>query len=111
MCSSDLSERPGTLAGRKLKDDVSEETKFRRLQEIVDLQRKHSGFRTQEFVGQTVEVLIDKESKKSDLEWAGRNSQNLTVVFPKGEFKLGDFVKVTITDCTTGTLKGVIVNH
>ena len=101
------SERPGTLAGRKLKDDVPEETKFRRLQEIVDLQRKHSGFRTQEFVGQTVEVLIDKESKKSNLEWAGRNSQNLTVVFPKGDFKLGDFVNVKITDCTTGTLKGL----
>jgi tRNA-2-methylthio-N6-dimethylallyladenosine synthase len=69
------SERPGTLAGRKMDDDVPEATKLRRLQEIVDLQRTHSAFRTQEFVGQTVEVLVEKESKKSPNDWSGRNNK------------------------------------
>jgi tRNA-2-methylthio-N6-dimethylallyladenosine synthase len=101
------SERPGTMAGRKMEDDVPEPTKARRLQEIVNLQREHSSFRTQEFLGKTVEVLIEKESKRSDTEWAGRNSQSITVVFPKGNYKKGDFVNVTITDCTSGTLKGI----
>jgi tRNA-2-methylthio-N6-dimethylallyladenosine synthase len=103
------SERPGTLAGRKMKDDVPEETKLRRLQEIVDLQRKHSAFRTQEFLGQTVEVLIEKESKKSPNDWSGRNSQSITVVFPKENYKIGDFVNVKITNCTSGTLIGEAV--
>jgi tRNA-2-methylthio-N6-dimethylallyladenosine synthase len=67
------SERPGTLAGRKMEDDVAEETKLRRLQEIVDLQRIHSGIRTKEFVGKTVEVLVEKVSKKSDKDLSGRN--------------------------------------
>ena len=100
------SERPGTLAGRKMEDDVPEETKLRRLQEIVDLQRKHSAFRTQEYLGQTLEVLIEKESKKSDKDWSGRNSQNITVVFPKEDYKIGDFVNVEIKSCTSGTLIG-----
>ena len=100
------SERPGTLAGRKMEDDVPEETKLRRLQEIVDLQRKHSAFRTQEYLGQTLEVLIEKESKKSDKDWSGRNSQNITVVFPKENYQIGDFVNVEILNCTSGTLIG-----
>lgn len=104
------SERPGTLAGRKMKDDVPEETKLRRLQEIVDLQRKHSALRTQEFLGQTVEVLIEKESKKSPNDWSGRNSQSITVVFPKENYKIGDFVNVKITNCTSGTLIGEAVH-
>jgi len=103
------SERPGTLAGRKMEDDVPEETKLRRLQEIVDLQRKHSAIRTQEYLGQTLEVLIEKESKKSDKDWSGRNSQNITVVFPKEDYKIGDFVNVKITSCTSGTLIGEAV--
>lgn len=105
------SERPGTLAGRKLEDDVPETTKLRRLQEIVDLQREHSALRTQEFLGQTVEVLIEKESKRSSEEWAGRNSQSIMVVFPKEHYKKGDFVNVKITDCTSGTLKGIAVGY
>lgn len=100
------SERPGTLAGRKMEDDVPEETKLRRLQEIVDLQRKHSAYRTQEYLGQTLEVLIEKESKKSDKDWSGRNSQNITVVFPKENYQIGDFVNVEILNCTSGTLIG-----
>ena len=103
------SERPGTLAGRKMKDDVSEEIKARRLQEIVDLQQKHALLRSEEFIGKTVEVLVEKVSKKSAEEFSGRNSQSITVVFPKENFKIGDFVNVKITSCTSGTLKGEAV--
>lgn len=105
------SERPGTLAGRKMDDDVPEETKLRRLQEIVDLQRIHSGIRTKEFVGKTVEVLVEKVSKKSDKDLSGKNSQSLVVVFPREEFKIGDFVNVKITSCTSGTLIGEAVGY
>ena len=103
------SERPGTLAGRKMEDDVTEETKARRLQEIVDLQQKHAWFRSEEFIGQTVEVLVEKVSKKSTEEFSGRNSQSITVVFPKENYKIGDFVLVKIESCTSGTLKGKAV--
>ncbi|MBC8645473.1 tRNA (N6-isopentenyl adenosine(37)-C2)-methylthiotransferase MiaB [Flavobacterium lindanitolerans] len=105
------SERPGTLAGRKMEDDVPEETKLRRLQEIVDLQRKHSAFRTREFLGQTVEVLIEKTSKKSEEQFSGRNSQSITVVFPRENYKIGDFVNVKINSCTSGTLIGEAVGY
>lgn len=100
------SERPGTLAGRQMADDVAEDVKSKRLQEIVDLQRSHSLLRTQEFVGTVVEVLIDKVSKKSANDLSGRNSQNLTVVFPKENYKIGDFIMVKIDSCTSGTLIG-----
>ncbi|MFA9188124.1 tRNA (N6-isopentenyl adenosine(37)-C2)-methylthiotransferase MiaB [Flavobacterium sp. FBOR7N2.3] len=105
------SERPGTLAGRKMEDDVPEETKARRLQEIVDLQQKHAWFRSEEFIGKTVEVLIEKVSKKSTEEFSGRNSQSITVVFPKENYKIGDFVNVKINSCTSGTLKGEAVGY
>jgi tRNA-2-methylthio-N6-dimethylallyladenosine synthase len=105
------SERPGTLAGRKMEDDVPEETKLRRLQEIVALQREHSAMRTQEFVGKTVEVLIEKDSKRSDKDWSGRNPQNIMVVFPKENYKIGEFVNVKITNCTSGTLLGEAVGY
>ncbi|MFN7100020.1 MAG: MiaB/RimO family radical SAM methylthiotransferase, partial [Flavobacterium sp.] len=105
------SERPGTLAGRKMEDDVPEETKARRLQEIVDLQQKHAWFRSEEFIGQIVEVLVEKVSKKSTEEFSGRNSQSITVVFPKENYKIGDFVNVRITSCTSGTLKGEAVGY
>ena len=103
------SERPGTLAGRKMEDDVTDETKARRLQEIVDLQQKHAWFRSEEFIGQTVEVLVEKVSKKSTEEFSGRNSQSITVVFPKEDYKIGDFVLVKVESCTSGTLKGKAV--
>lgn len=103
------SERPGTLAARKMKDDIPDEVKKRRLQEVIDLQQKLALQRTQRFLGQTVEVLIEKSSKKSDLHWSGRNSQNTTVVFPKENYKVGDFVLVKVTDCTTSTLIGEAV--
>jgi len=105
------SERPGTLAARKLEDDVPEEIKKRRLQEIVDLQQNIALERTKRFVGQTVEVLIEKSSKKSDEHWSGRNSHNTTVVFPKGTYKVGDFVNVKINDCTSATLIGEAIGY
>lgn len=100
------SERPGTMASRKMKDDVPEETKKRRLTEIVDLQQKHSAVRTQSFLGKEVEVLIERESKKNKDEWSGRTQHNIVAVFPKKHYKPGDFVKVKITNCTTATLIG-----
>ena len=103
------SERPGTMAARKLKDDVPEKVKKRRLQEIIALQQRHSLFRTQQHLGKIEEVLIEKESKKSKDHWAGRNTQNTMVVFPKGDYKIGDFVMVKITDCTSATLLGEAV--
>lgn len=105
------SERPGTMAARKMEDDVPEETKKRRLQEIVDLQQTIAMERTKRFVGQTVEVLIEKTSKRSEEHWSGRNSQNTTVVFPKGDYKVGDFVNVHILDCTSATLIGEPVGY
>ncbi|MGA9325719.1 MAG: tRNA (N6-isopentenyl adenosine(37)-C2)-methylthiotransferase MiaB [Salegentibacter sp.] len=100
------SERPGTMAARKFEDDVPQEVKKRRLTEIVNLQQEHSLYRTQQFVGQTVEVLIEKESKKSDAHWSGRTSQNTVAVFPKENYKIGDFVNVKVKDCTSATLIG-----
>ncbi|HET8838898.1 MAG TPA: tRNA (N6-isopentenyl adenosine(37)-C2)-methylthiotransferase MiaB [Flavobacteriaceae bacterium] len=100
------SERPGTLAARKMEDDVPEEIKKRRLAEIIEKQREHSQFRTKQFLGETVEVLIEKESKKSDQHWSGRTTQNTVVVFPKGNHQIGDFVMVKIEDCTSATLIG-----
>jgi len=105
------SERPGTTAERKLDDDVPEEVKKRRLQEIVDLQQKHSRFNTNSVIGTTVEVLIEKESKKSDTHWSGRNERNTVTVFPKGHYKIGDFVKVKIHDCTSATLIGEPIGY
>ena len=105
------SERPGTLAERKMEDDVPEETKKRRLNEIINLQQKHSLYRTQQQVGKTVEVLIEKESKKSGDHWSGRNSQNTVVVFPKENYKVGDFVNVKVTECTSATLIGEAIGY
>ena len=105
------SERPGTMAARKLEDDVPEQTKKRRLAEIVKLQRQHSLYRTKQFVNQTLEVLIEKESKKSDAHWSGRTSQNTVAVFPKRHYKVGDFVMVKIDDCTSATLLGQAVGY
>ena len=100
------SERPGTMAAKKLEDDVPETVKKRRLQEIIDLQRKHCLFRTKQYLGKTEEVLIEGPSKKSDAHWMGRTSANTVVVFPKEHYKAGDFVNVKIKDCTSATLFG-----
>ena len=103
------SERPKTLAERKYKDDVPAEVKSRRLQEIVDLQVKHSAIRTKEGVGKVHKVLVEGVSKKSKEELYGRNSQNTVVVFPKENYKKGDYVNVLVESCTGGTLIGKAV--
>lgn len=103
------SERPGTLAERKMEDDIPETIKKRRLTEIIELQQKHSHYRTQEHLGKIEEVLIEGTSKKSDAHWMGRNSQNTVVVFPKENYKVGDFVNVKINECTSATLIGEAV--
>ena len=105
------SERPGTLAERRYKDDVSLEIKKRRLQEIVEVQNKLSLRSNQKDIGKTFKVLIEATSKRSELNWMGRNSQNKVVVFPKGthNYKPGNYVYVKVKDCTQATLLGEII--
>ena len=105
------SERPGTLAGRKMEDDIPADVKKRRLNEIQELQRRHSLYRAQQHIGKIQEILIEKTSRKSDAHWAGRNSQNMVAVFPKEHYKPGDFVNVKILDCTSATLLGEAVGY
>lgn len=105
------SERPGTMAERKMEDDIPEATKKRRLSEIIEVQQKHSHYRTRQHLGKTQEILIEGTSKKSDAHWMGRNSQNTVAVFPKEHYKVGDFVNVKINKCTTATLIGEAVGY
>ena len=105
------SERPGTLAARKMEDDIPEEVKKRRLREIIELQQQHGKYRTESYIGQTVCVLIEKESKKSNTDWSGRTTQNTVVVFPKENYQVGDFVEVNIESATSATLIGRAVGH
>ena len=100
------SERPKTLAERKYKDDVAEAVKKRRLAEIIELQRLNSGIKTLLGIGQVHEVLVEGFSKKSNEMLMGRNSQNTVVVFPKQNYKKGDYVNILATTCTTSTLIG-----
>jgi tRNA-2-methylthio-N6-dimethylallyladenosine synthase len=101
------SERPGTPAAKRMKDDVSDKVKKQRLNNIIQKQQEHSLYRMKQFVGKTVEVLIEGNSKKSDKHWMGRNSQNAVVVFPKtGNENVGDFIWVKTDDCTSATLLG-----
>ena len=100
------SERPGTMAARKLEDDIPEAIKMKRLAEVVALQQKHSRYRTEEFLNKTVEVLIEKESKKSSEQWSGRTEHNSVAVFPKEHYKVGEFVNVKVNNCTSATLIG-----
>ena len=102
------SERPKTLAERKFEDNVPEEIKSRRLAEIQEKQRTHSFERYQNFVGKTYKVLVEKVSKKSEEDLAGRISQNAMVIFPKGNAKVGEYVNVYIEDCSSATLFGKI---
>ncbi|WP_185862550.1 tRNA (N6-isopentenyl adenosine(37)-C2)-methylthiotransferase MiaB [Blattabacterium cuenoti] len=102
------SPRPGTYAYKKLKDNVPENVKKRRLKEIIDLQRIHSFFRMKKYLGTIQEVLIEGKSKKDNQNWYGRNTQNIVVVFPKKLSKIGEIVFVKITNCTSATLIGRI---
>jgi tRNA-2-methylthio-N6-dimethylallyladenosine synthase len=105
------SERPGTLAAKRYKDDVPEELKKKRLDEIVRLQNRLSLRKNREDLGKTFEVLIEGDSKKSADDWRGRNSQNKVVVFPKADHpcRKGDYVQVKVNDCTGATLIGKII--
>ena len=100
------SERPGTLAARNYPDDVPLDVKKRRLQEMVDLQRILAGNSNQKDIGKVYEVLVEGFSKKSKEDVSGRTSQNKMVIFPKENFKPGDYVNVLIESCTTATLIG-----
>ena len=103
------SERPKTLAERKYDDDITEEVKGLRLQEVIDLQMKHSAERNVEHLGKIHRVLIEGTSKKSTEELYGRNDQNVVVVFPQGDHKPGEYVNVHIEQNTTTTLIGTVV--
>ncbi len=105
------SERPGTLAARRYTDDIPEDVKKRRLQEIIDMHRIHSLQSMQRDVGKTFKVLIEKTSKKNEDEWFARNDQNKVLIFPKEQYNLkaGDYVMVRVDECTAGTLLGKIV--
>lgn len=103
------SERPNTIAQKKFEDDVPEKVKSRRLTEIIDLQQKLSLRSNKQNIGKTFEVLVENFSKRSDADLAGRNTQNKMVVFPKKDFKIGDYVMVKITNCTAATLLGEAV--
>jgi tRNA-2-methylthio-N6-dimethylallyladenosine synthase len=105
------SERPGTMAERKLKDDVPEAIKKRRLAEIVQLQRELGAEQIEKYINTEVEVLIERESKKSNEQWSGKTSQNIVAVFPKENYKVGELVKVKIKDCTSATLIGEAVGY
>ena len=101
------SERPGTKAARKMEDNVPEETKKRRLNEIIELQNRLSAENKKNTIGKSYTVLIEGTSKKSAEEFAGRNSQNQMVVFPKKNEQAGTFTRVNIIDTTPATLIGI----
>ncbi|WP_262713950.1 tRNA (N6-isopentenyl adenosine(37)-C2)-methylthiotransferase MiaB [Taibaiella lutea] len=105
------SERPGTLAQRRYADDVPEEVKKRRLTEVIDVQRAWSAKNYEQEIGKTFEVLIEADSRRSDKDWSGRNTQGKVIVFPKGDYNLqkGDYVLVKVNKATSGTLMGEIV--
>jgi tRNA-2-methylthio-N6-dimethylallyladenosine synthase len=104
------SERSGTLAARKYDDDIPEETKTRRLTEIIDLQNRLSLISNQRHVGKVHEVLVEAVSKRSDAHLSGRNTENKVIIFPRKNHQPGDYVKVLVTHCTSATLIGEVVN-
>lgn len=105
------SERPGTLASKKLPDNIDEATKGRRLQELIDLQTGWSLKSNRRDIGKIFEVLVEGISKKSPDEMFGRSSQNKVLVFPAQGVAVGSLVHVKVTDCTSATLMGQIVNQ
>mgnify|MGYP006424904333 CR=1 FL=1 len=100
------SERPQTYAQRKYEDDVPEDTKQRRLEEIIELQNRHSKASNEEEVGRVHTVLVEGTSKKSDAQLFGRTDTNKGVVFDREDYAKGDYVTVRIDDCTSSTLLG-----
>ena len=105
------SERPGTLAAKRFEDDIPEDVKTRRFNEILKMQQASSLHRLEQHIGKTHRVLIDGFSKKSDQDFSGKTEHNITVVFPINENnKRGDYVNVAIVRCTPATLIGQIIN-
>ncbi|MDR2954471.1 MAG: tRNA (N6-isopentenyl adenosine(37)-C2)-methylthiotransferase MiaB [Prevotella sp.] len=100
------SERPGTYAAKKLTDDVAEDIKIKRLQEIIELQNECSLESNKQDIGKIFEVLVEGFSKRSREQLFGRTSQNKVVIFDKGKYKIGDFVTVKVTGNTSATLFG-----
>ena len=103
------SERPGTYASRHFPDDVPEEVKIRRLNEIIALQNRLSAEANARCVGRTYEVLVEGVSKRSREQLFGRTEQNRVVVFDRGTHRVGDRVQVRVTESSSATLKGVEV--
>jgi tRNA-2-methylthio-N6-dimethylallyladenosine synthase len=104
------SERPGTPAAKKYADDIPNDVKTRRLEEIISKQREHSYLRYQQDVGKIQRVLIEGQSRRSENHWQGRTSANRVVVFAKENKQKGQYVNVLIESCTSGTLRGKIVD-
>lgn len=98
------SERPGTLAARTMPDNISEEVKIERLNRMIELQNTLSAESNRRDIGKEFEVLIEGVSKRSTDQFVGRTSQNKTAVFPRGDYRVGDIVKVRVLDTTSATL-------
>ena len=103
------SERPKTLAERKYDDDIPEDVKSRRLNDIIDLQKELSLQSNLRDVGKTFEVLVESVSKRDTESFSGRSSEGKVIIFPKVDCKKGDYVNVKVTNCTAATLMGIIV--
>ena len=104
------SERPKTLAERRFADDVPEDVKAKRLTEIIKLQLKNSKLSNEKQVGETVKVLVEGTSKRSEDQLCGRNGQNAMVIFPRENYEKGQYVLVKITSCTSATLLGEAIS-
>jgi tRNA-2-methylthio-N6-dimethylallyladenosine synthase len=104
------SERPKTLAERRFEDDVPDAVKGTRLNEIIELQLQHSRLSNEKQIGNTVKVLVEGFSKRSEEHLCGRNGQNAMVVFPKQNYEKGQYVMVKISDCTSATLMGEAIS-
>ena len=103
------SERPDTVAAKRFKDDISDDIKSKRLEEIIELQMSLALESNKRDIGKSFKVLVDNISKRSKLKLSGRNSQNKVVVFAKENFNIGDYVTIKITECTSATLIGEII--
>lgn len=104
------SERPGTYASKHFKDDIDEDTKVRRLNELIALQNELSAESNRKCIGKTYEVLVEGVSKRSKDQLFGRTEQNKVVVFDRGNHRIGDFIQVQITESSSATLKGIVLN-
>jgi len=100
------SERPDTLAAKKFKDAVADEIKSKRLNDIIEMQQKLSLASNKKDIGKTFEMLVEGESRRSKDFLSGRSSQNKVIIFPRKDFKIGDYVTVLVNKCTAATLIG-----